>query len=80
MTNCLFAHKLAAVTVDLKVRFRNPVAVSRPATIRAWFESDGSPVHRLAAEVRQDGRVAATATGRFLEKRAMSWFARKNNA
>lgn len=77
MTNCLFAHGLAAVTVDMNVRFRHPVAVSRLATVRAWFESEGSPVHRLAAEVLQDGQVVATATARFVEKRMMSWFKRR---
>ncbi|MDZ7620820.1 MAG: PaaI family thioesterase [Patescibacteria group bacterium] len=74
MTNCLFAHGLAAVTVDINVRFRHPVRVSRPAAVRAWLESDGTPIHRLAAEVRQDGHVVATATARFVEKRAMAWF------
>ncbi len=77
MTNCLFAQGLAAVTVDMNVRFRQPVAVSRPAAVRAWLESDGSPVHRLAAEVRQDGQVVATATARFVEKRMMAWFKKR---
>jgi uncharacterized protein (TIGR00369 family) len=77
MTNCLFAHGLAAVTVDMNVRFRHPVAVSRPAAVRAWLQSEGSPVHHLAAEVRQDGQVVATATARFVEKRVMSWFKKR---
>lgn len=74
MTNCLFAHGLVAVTVDMNVRFRQPVTVSLPAVVRAWLESEGSPLHRLAGEVSQGGQVVATATARFLEKRAMSWF------
>jgi acyl-coenzyme A thioesterase PaaI-like protein len=77
MTNCLFAHGLVAVTVDLNVRFRHPVVVSRVATVRAWLASDRPPVHRLAAEVLQEGQVVATATARFLEKQAMSWFGKK---
>ena len=77
MTNCLFAHGLAAVTVDLNVRFRHPVTVSLPADVRAWIESEGSPVHRLAAEVAQQGRVVATATARFIERGAMPWFGKK---
>jgi uncharacterized protein (TIGR00369 family) len=75
MTNCLFAHGLAAVTVDMNVRFRHPVTVDSPAMVRAWLESGCSPVHRVAADVRQGGQVVATATARFLEKYAMSWFA-----
>ncbi len=74
MTNCLFAHGLAAVTVDLSVRFHHPVTVSLPAVVRAWLKTEGSPVHRLAAEVVQQGRVAATAAARFVDKQAMSWF------
>ncbi len=76
MTNCLFAHGLAAVTVDLSVRFHHPVAVSLPAEVRAWLKSEDSPVHRVAAEVRQEGRVVATAAARFVDKGAMSWFGR----
>ena len=74
MTNCLFAHGLAAVTVDLNVRFHHPVTVSLPAEVRAWLKSEDSPVHRVAAEVRQDGRVVATAAARFVDKEAMAWF------
>lgn len=74
MTNCLFARGLATVTVDMNVRFRHPVMVSRTALVRAWLESDESPVHRLAAELRQDRRVVATAKARFVKKEAESWF------
>ena len=74
MTNCLFAHGLAAVTVNMNVRFRRPVAVSLPAVVRAWFETRRSPLHLLAAEVLQDEQVAATATARFLDKQTMAWF------
>ncbi len=77
MTNCLFAHGLAAVTVDLSVRFRHPAAVNRPATVRAWLDGVDSPVHRLAAEIVQEGQTIATATARFVEQRAMSWFKKK---
>ncbi len=76
MTNCLFAHGLAAVTVDLNVRFHHPVAVSLPAEVRAWLKSEDSPIHRLVAEVRQEGRVVATGAARFVDKGAMSWFGR----
>lgn len=77
MTNCLFACGLAAVTVDMHVRFRHPVTVSLPAMVRAWRESEGSPVHRLAAEVLQGEQVVATATARFIDKQAMAWFEKR---
>jgi len=74
MTNCLFAHGLVAVTADLHVRFRQPVRVNRPALVRARCESGGSPLHRMAAEMLQDGQVVATAAARFVEREAMAWF------
>lgn len=73
MTNCLFAHGLVAVTVDMNVRFRRPVTVSLPAVVRAWFEAEGSPVYRLAAELQQAGRVVATGHGRFVGKELIEW-------
>lgn len=74
MTNCLFAQGFVAVTVDMNVRFRHPVTVSLPAIVRAWLESEGSPVHRLAAEVLQGEQIVATASARFIDKDAMAWF------
>lgn len=74
MTNCLFAHGLAGVTVDMNVRFRHPLVANEPALVRAWLDGEGSPVHRLSGEVVQQESVAATATARFVEKQAMSWF------
>jgi len=74
MTNCLFAQGVVGVTVEMNVRFRHPMATDQPATVRAWPEAGGSPIHRLAAEVTQQDHVVATATARFLEKSAMQWF------
>ncbi|MCU0960110.1 MAG: PaaI family thioesterase [Pirellulaceae bacterium] len=68
MTNCLFAHGIEAVTVDMHVRFRHPVVVSRAARVRAWKQSDGSPVYRLNAELSQGEQVVAVANARFVSK------------
>ena len=69
MTNCMFAHGMAAVTADMNVRFRHPVIINRPATVRAKLNSEmDSPIHRLTAEVVQEGKVVATATARFIDK------------
>jgi len=77
MTNCMFAHGMVAVTADMNVRFRHPVIVNRPATVRAKLNSEtDSPIHRLTAEVVQEGQVVATATARFIDKDALSWFAK----
>jgi len=74
MTNCLFAHGHAAVTVELNVRFRHPVDTGDPAMVRAWITSSMRPVHEMAAELIQDGRIKALAKAKFLEKGAMGWF------
>lgn len=73
MMNCLFALGHIAVTAELKVRFRHPVWTGRSATVHAWLESSLSVLHVLKAEIRQDGRVAATAVGKFVEKSLAAW-------
>jgi len=67
MTNCLFARGLVAVTADLRVRFRQPLPTGSEATVRAWMERSLGPLHTLAAEIVQGGRVAASASGTFVE-------------
>ncbi len=73
MINCLFALGHIAVTADLKVRFRHPIRIGRLATVHAHLESSLSVLHVLKAEIRQDGRVAATAVGKFVEKSFAGW-------
>jgi len=68
MTNCLFSHNIVALTADLAVRFRHPVATTTTALVRAWITSSLSPIHELTAELVQDNEVRATATGKFLER------------
>lgn len=67
MTNCLFAHGHAALTGELKVRFRHPVATDRAATVRAWIHKSCPPLHLTRAELRQDERVVAVASAKFME-------------
>jgi acyl-coenzyme A thioesterase PaaI-like protein len=66
MTNCLFLHGCAAVTAELVVRFRHPVALNEPARVRAWIAEDGPPVFRLQAELVQGGVTKATARAAFM--------------
>jgi len=67
MTHCLFALGRTAVTAELTVRFKHPVATGRPATVRAWLERDLAPLYLLQAELVQDGAVKAAAAAKFLE-------------
>ena len=68
MTNCLFAHGLVAVTAELTIRFLRPVGTNREATVRAWLQDSSPTLHRLAAELWQDGKLMARATGKFIEE------------
>jgi acyl-coenzyme A thioesterase PaaI-like protein len=68
MANCLFAHGLAAVTADLSVRFRDPVESRGSVTVRAWLESCVRPLHKVNAELLQDGRTKVIAKGKFMER------------
>jgi acyl-coenzyme A thioesterase PaaI-like protein len=70
MTHCLFALGRTAVTAELTVRFKLPVATGQPASVRAWLERDLGPLYLLQAEVVQDGVVKATASAKFLEVEA----------
>ena len=73
MTNCLFAHGWPAVTAELTVRFRHPIVTGGRATVRARVESSMRPLHVLVGEVLQNGRVTATAKGKFVEKPDDPW-------
>jgi acyl-coenzyme A thioesterase PaaI-like protein len=68
MTNCLFARGLVAMTGELKVRFRAPVLIGEETVIRAWILRSHPPLHLLAAELKQQGCVRATASAKFIER------------
>jgi len=70
MTNCLFAQGVQAVTAELTVRYREPVAVPGKITTRACLTESHDRLYLLRAELRQDGRVKATARGKFIGNHA----------
>jgi acyl-coenzyme A thioesterase PaaI-like protein len=70
MTHCLFGLGREAVTAELIVRFKHPVATGRPATVRAWLERDLGPLYLPQAELVQDGVVKAAASAKFLDDEA----------
>ena len=53
MTNCLFALGRTAMTGELNVRYREPVAIGEEMFIRAWITNSLPPLHLLAAELKQ---------------------------
>ncbi len=68
MTNCLFAHGIAAVTAEISVRFRHPIEVGSPLIVQARMSRLQKPLHVVEAEVIQNGQVKARAVGRFMEQ------------
>jgi len=68
MTNCLFAHGIVAVTAEISVRFRHPVALGRPLVVSAHVTRSQALLHIVQAQVVQAGQVKAVATGKFMER------------
>lgn len=66
MTTCLFHQAVVAVTADLRVRFRHPLACGAGAVVRAWVEDNRRDLWVVKAEVSQARQVKAAGTGRFL--------------
>ncbi len=67
MTNCLFARGIAAVTAELKIRFRHPVPLGGALLVRARLERSRKPLHFTRAEIVIKGRVFCEAEGKFME-------------
>lgn len=68
MTNCLFARGIVAVTAEMTVRFRHPIALDTPLTVSAHVTRSQMPLHIVEARIVQDGQVKARATGKFMER------------
>jgi len=71
MTNCLLMEGIPAVTATMQIEYRLPVRVGGMVAVRAWLVRSRPPVYILDAEVVQNGRVSATASGKFM--RAEVW-------
>jgi len=67
MTNCLFAREIRGLTVELRVRYRAGVASTEKTLLRAWLEDDSHGLFQLRAELKQGGKVKASATGKFMK-------------
>ena len=68
MTNCMFARGCAAMTAELKVRYREPVVIGEEMFIRAWVTRSVPRLHVLHAELNQNGCVKAVAWAKFMER------------
>lgn len=70
MTNCLFARGIVAVTAEMTVRFRHPIALDTSLAVSAHVTRSQTPLHIVEAQVVQDGQVKAKAVGKFMERPA----------
>lgn len=70
MTNCLFAHGIAAVTALLEVRFRHPVRTHTPGHVHANIVRRRGTTYILHATLSQAGRPVATASATFMRHTA----------
>ena len=68
MGNCMFAHGRATVTVEMTIRFRHPVVTGQEATVSARITRTSHPLYLLEAEVIQEGKVKATAKGKYYDQ------------
>jgi len=68
MGNCMFACGQATVTVEMTTKFRYPVATGRDATVSARITRFSHPMYLLEAEIIQDGKLKATAKGKYYDQ------------
>jgi len=68
MTNCLFAHGIAAVTGELTIRFHQPICIGTPLKVRAWIARCSSRLHMVEGTLIQDGDIKASGVGKFIKK------------
>ena len=67
MANALFSIGVVAVTAEMDVRYRAPVALERGVVVRGVVEKTTShPLYYVRGEVEQDRKVVARASARFL--------------
>jgi uncharacterized protein (TIGR00369 family) len=68
MGHCMFARGQTAVTAEMKTRFRHPVLTGREATVSAHITDSSHPLYYLEARIIQEGKVKATAKGKFYDQ------------
>lgn len=70
MAQCLMGHGITGYTADLKIKYREPVAVGRPTTMTTRITGINVGIlYSLKCEMFQRKRVVVEATGRFCKRR-----------
>jgi len=67
MTNCLFAHNIAAFTAELTINYKMPVRCGKKVIVIAKIIKSYEPLHVLEAQVVQDDKIVVTASAKFME-------------
>lgn len=67
MTHVLMAQSITAVTGRMDVRYRLPLRIEQPVTIRGQIESQSPPLFHTQATIEQDGRIVAVAKAKFMQ-------------
>lgn len=68
MGNCMFAQGRATVTVEMTTKFRFPILIGKQASVSARITRISHPLYLLEAEIEQDGKVKATAKGKYYDQ------------
>ncbi len=68
MTHCLFALGIEAVTGELRIRFRRPIACNIPLVVRAWLVFSCPPLFQLRANVHCAGQLMTSAEAKFMRR------------
>lgn len=71
MTNCLFKHKIKAVTGDLRIRFLAPIPCDACVELTAFLDSQTPPLYIVKAELCYNGQVMARAKAKFMKFSAL---------
>jgi acyl-coenzyme A thioesterase PaaI-like protein len=68
MANCIFAHQKSGVTARLIVKFFLPVAIDKPAVVKAWMREYEPPLYVLESEIEQNGKTLVKASAKFIDR------------
>lgn len=74
MGHCMFSRGQVAVTVEMTTKFRHPVVTNQQAIVSANITRFSHSLCLLEAEIVQNGKVKATAKGKFFDQGRKSAF------
>lgn len=69
MVQCLLRQGIAAVTVDLQVRYEQPTPVERPLRVQARLLGKRHALHDMEAQLLDGNKVCAWAKARFFKEK-----------